>query len=344
MSIEGPNKAGKYRYDRTIKGVRIKSGWDYLTKRKAQEAEERAATTFRETGEILTIPPIGENDSETVGQLYSRWINWLELHRSPRHAYNMRSLVARALAVWPEMADVPVNELTEGMVEEWGERWSADLAERGKTRKTINDWLRYSQTAFNPPWGRRRAKSEIQNNPFKYTDRYAIEYRAKYVPTAQEVNAIRLAADGEFRLWIEIELETGARPGEALNLAWEDVGPDHVILYTRKTADGSRVGRRLAISPDLARRFRSARKSRMDTVYVFQQEDNPAPHHMVWIRKQLKAAAERGGVKSFPPSSFRHYRASLWASEGVPLTVIRDRLGHQKATTTDNYLRQLTGL
>lgn len=68
-----------------------------------------------------------------------------------------------------------------------------------------------------------------------------------------------MAAGVEYRLYLDIMDETAARPGEARQLAWEDVRfvepPYMVLLYTRKTADGSRISRRMEISERLASSF-----------------------------------------------------------------------------------------
>lgn len=319
----------------------------FKTERKALDAEAEAVAEYIKSGRISTIPPTGSNDSETVFELYQRWVGWLRLHRSSGHAENMASLLARACAVAPELAAKAVDMLTEADVEAWGEAWAEDLLERDRGLKTINDWLRYSQTAFSPPWSRRRAKRELTNNPFKFIDRYSVVRQAKFVPSKASVDLIRMAAEGEFRLWLELALETAARPSEALVLSWEHVGPEAVTLFTRKTADGSLLPRRLAISEDLVGRLLSWRRRQPEgALYVFQQEqqEQAKPRVLTWVRKQLRAACERAGVDWFPPSSLRHYRASLWAAEGVPLTTIQARLGHTQATTTNNYLRELVGV
>ena len=78
-------------------------------------------------------------------------------------------------------------------------------------------------------------------------DRFSVIKGAKYVPTDQEVTAIRLAAGGEFRLYLELLIQTGARPSEGLGLPWADVGPDWVILRTRKTGTGDLLPRKIGI-------------------------------------------------------------------------------------------------
>lgn len=342
-------KGVRWRYDKTIRGHRIHSPYIYTRKKTAEEAEAEAVHTYLKTGQV---PIRSETPSagETVADLYTAWLKWLDGHRSPAHAYRMKSLLSRALAQAPEHIDTLAAKLTVEEVEEWAERWVDDLVENGKTAHTVNDWLRYSQTAYNKPWGRRRAMREYSFNPFKYVDRYSVSKTAKYVPSPAHVKALRLASEGEFRLYFEALEETGARPNEALSLAWIDVScdaqPYSLVLYTKKTATGDRTPRRLEISTGLAEMFRSWRRRQRKAVgvHIFRQADQDQPHHLVWARKNLKAAAKRAEVPPFPPSSMRHYYASRLAQEGIPLTTIQARLGHTQATTTNNYLRELVGV
>ncbi|MCF8048717.1 MAG: tyrosine-type recombinase/integrase [Desulfarculaceae bacterium] len=337
----------RWSYDKTLRGQRLRSSWIYLTRKAAIEAEAQAAHVYVTEGRVMVPPPPGETPpSESVFSLYARWVRWLKLHRAANYASKMQSLMARAVAVAPEFAGMPADSLTEDQVEQWGEIWAADLVERGHGLQTVNDWLRYSATAFNEPWGRKRARRLKAANPFEFVDRYSVEHRAKYVPTPQEVAAIRLAADGEFRLYVEIVAETAARVGEARALAWEDVilpgARPTVVLYTRKTATGDRLPRRVGIQPELVSAFKAWRRAQgPGRVYVFQQEEKEAAHHDIWVRKNLAAACQRAKVPYFPPGCFRHYRASKWADDGKSLTWIQTMLGHSKATTTDVYLHAL---
>jgi integrase len=337
----------RWSYDKTVRKQRLRSPWIYLRRKDAVEAEAQAAHIYLTEGRVMVPTPPGEEPPpESVSELYARWVRWLKLHRAPKYATKMQSLLERAVAMAPELAELPADQLTEEQVEQWGERWAADLVKRGHGLQTVNDWLRYSATAFNEPWGRKRARRLRSFNPFEFVDRYSIEHRAKYVPTPQEVAAIRLAAQGEFRLYVDVLIETAARVGEGRALAWEDVllagQRPAVVLYTRKTATGDRLPRRVGISHDLVAAFRSWRRTQgPGKIYVFERGDQAAPRSDIWVRKNLITACKRAGVKFFPPGCFRHYRASKWAEEGRPLTWIQGMLGHSKATTTDVYLHDL---
>lgn len=325
-------------YDKLVRGQRLFSPFLYRNEAEAREAELKAAAAFLEQGRISIPRP---QKLETISELYAGWIRWLANHRSLRHARDMQGLMARALAIRPDMAARAAASLSVEGAETWAEAWAADLVDRGKGRGEVNKWIRHSQTAFNKPWGKRRAIREYPFNPFAHLDRFSIDKRAKYVPTHAEVNALRLAAEGEYRLYLEILVETGARVSEARTMEWRDVGPDWVVLYTKKSRHGDRVPRRLSISKELAARFHSWRMSHTVTLYVFQQEEQAAPRVPTWEAKNQRKVCSLAGVEHFPPSCLRHYYASNLAEQGAPLTTIQARLGHSQATTTNSYLREI---
>ena len=338
MSVDKSAK-GLYRYRRMVGGVKLRSRHIYPTKAKALAAEAEAVSEFTRTGRIVE-PQAG--GSETIWQLFERRLGWLAMHRSPRHYQDNKGLFTRALDMAPEYASLPAALLTADDVEDWAETWASDLVDRGKGRGEVNKFIVAGQSAFNSPWGKRRAEKEYPYNPFFYVDRFSVEKGAKYVPTPQEVAKVMLAAGGEFRLYLEILHETGARVSEARNLEWENVFSDTVVLHTIKTRDGSRKPRRLPISEALASRFKSWRRE--GARYVFQQEGAEAPRVGTWELKRMRATCKQADVKYFPPGCMRHYRASLWAHEGVALTSIQARLGHTQATTTNNYLKEIVGV
>ncbi len=350
----------RFRFHKTVKYVQYHSPAWYETPEEAQTALFAWLKEFQDTGRPPKILEPSSEHRETVAELYRRWVHWLgsptitndgqirwvDNHRSGRHARDMENLMTRALAQAPEYASLPADDLTTDMTEDWASSWASDLVDRSKGRGEVNKWLKYSQTAWSEPWGKKRAIPFRQQNPFKYVERFAVFKKVKYVPRPLEVNSIRMAADGEYRLYLELMIETAARPSEARNIPWEDVRcfdpPFSVVLYTRKTATGSHKSRRLEISRALANRFRSWSRTQGDgKLYVFEQEDAQSPRVAMWEVKNQRRCCAAGKLEYFPPGCFRHYTASRWAAEGLPFTTIQGRLGHTQATTTNNYLHEI---
>jgi integrase len=335
-------------FDRTIKGTRIFSPCIYLTKMEAERAEADALAEFLRTGQVSPISAQSSAQPETVLDLLKAWVAWLSLHRSPRHTRDMEGVFARACEIAPELAVLPALSLTPTQVETWGERWMVDLRKRGKGAGEVNKFLVGGTTAYNRrggSWGRRRGAPDFSPNPFEAVDRFSVIKGAKYVPTEHEVNAIRLAAGGEFRLYLELLIQTGARPSEGLSLPWADVGPDWVILRTRKTGTGDLLPRKIGIDADLAARFRSWRRAQIKTkggkLFVFEQADTAAPHHYIWPRMQHRAACKRAGTEYFSVGCYRHFHAVTYYGQTKDLLAVQARLGHRNAKTTQHYLASL---
>lgn len=331
----------RYAYDKTVRARRLRSLFIYTSRDAAELAQAEAVAELWRTGRAPG--PKSAVGSETVGGLYKRWVTWLHHHRSRRHASEMGGLMARALEHAPEMLTQPATELTLRQIEDWAQTWAADLLDRGKGRGEVNKWIRHSQTAFNAPWGRRRGDKEYAYNPFAHMDRFQVEIQAKYVPTPAEVSAIRLAASGEFQVYLELLIETGARPSEGLNLEWRDVQGGSVILYTKKTATGDRIPRRVLISPEMAHRLSSWRRQQpiKQPVHVFQQTKRPAGHHLIWTSKRHGQACQAAGVDYYPVGCYRHYHAVTYYQDCKDLMAVQRRLGHRSSTTTEHYLQSL---
>lgn len=59
-----------------------------------------------------------------------------------------------------------------------------------------------------------------------------------------------------------------------------------------------------------------------------------------YVRDMLQRCRKRAGLeKRIHPHGLRHTHAAELADEGVPVTVIRDQLGHSSVAVTDRYLK-----
>ena len=164
----------------------------------------------------------------------------------------------------------------------------------------------------------------------------------------QVARFLELTADHPLHdLW-RVALATGMRRGELLGLAWEDVDlDDEPQLRVRRSL--SHVGgsyqlsptktgrsRVLAIDHDTAEVLRrQPRPSTTDWPLVFTRPDGLPihPHHLTdrwrrqWPRLDLPKLTFHG---------LRHCHACLLLDQGVPITVVSQRLGHASVMMTMN--------
>ena len=149
---------------------------------------------------------------------------------------------------------------------------------------------------------------------------------------------------------------TGLRRGEALALRWADVDFEKEVLRVRGTlarVDGQLVvtapktaksKRTIRLSPAAARILRALKASQtaerlkagsqwVQTGYVFTTETGRPcdPRHAL---RALKVASDRAGLPGIGLHTLRHSAASVMISNGVPLKVVSEILGHASISVT----------
>ncbi|MBP1714855.1 MAG: integrase family protein [Deltaproteobacteria bacterium] len=316
----------------------------FLSKKTAEQAEAKAVENFLLTGKI---PSDFTNTNESVKQLLKRRVEWLQNNRSAKHARDSENAFNRALFHVEDWYEMPASTITPEMVADLKKKWGKDLQARGKSMDDINRTFGFLQAAWNGPWDNRRGPRDYPENPFAYIERYSGEKKAKKHPTDEQVKKTLESIAGEKRLFLEILCETGARPGEGVQIAWEDVfidePPCSIILWTRKKRGGSRTPRRMKIGPDLAVKLRNWRDQNPESIYVFQQDKEKKPRHYRWAVDVQEIACENAKINYFSPHGWRHYYASKLVAEGKSLIEVQNSLGHENAKTTSIYLHELLG-
>jgi integrase len=181
-------------------------------------------------------------------------------------------------------------------------------------------------------------------NPCHNIESYPEQTSARYVPPAEDINKVLLAADREDMDLIMTLYHTAGRTSEVLNLTWEDVNFERrwVRLWTRKRRGGELQEDKLAMTDTLhdvlKRRWDNRDKN---TAYVFH---NPDGTRLTYIQKRytMKKLCRKAGVKVFGFHAIRHHVASILADSGkASLNQIQKMLRHRRTTTTDNYIKTL---
>jgi len=135
---------------------------------------------------------------------------------------------------------------------------------------------------------------------------------------------------------------------EINRLTWGDVFVEdrYIILFTRKKRGGHRTPRKIPMTQKLyeimQRRFSTRNEA---TPYVFWHEYNSSGKIGPYLDRKhmMRTLCRRAGVKYFRYHTLRHLGASLMAQSGVPIRTIQEILGHEKMSTTEIYLHNITG-
>lgn len=188
-------------------------------------------------------------------------------------------------------------------------------------------------------------KDAVPRNPWRFVAKPAVEQYVKYVPTPDDISKVLTVAKPWQADLLNTLLLTGARVSEILNLTWEDVAEHSLKLWTRKRKGGARQYRTLPIGSSLLAIISAQRAITGNTTHVFINPNTGGPYstRQQTIRDMMKNLCKKAQVKSFGFHAIRHFFAvSLIQSQQAGLTDIQLLLGHQRATTTDIYLKSVS--
>lgn len=212
-----------------------------------------------------------------------------------------------------------------------------------KGNKSANRHLRNLKALWN--WHKKEGR--LAENPWDKVASLPEEEVIKRVPTQEDVLAILLAAQPWEKDYLHMLLKTAARPGEIRRLLWTEVNFERrvIFLWTRKRKGGQKTYRPVPMNDTLFEILTRRWKSRGHDTHVFINPETGQPwsKHNHPIKFMMERICSRAGIESFDLYSLRHYVAQRLADNGKASLVDAQRLlGHQRATTTDNYLKSLS--
>lgn len=257
---------------------------------------------------------------------------------SPKVTAEKKSLCKRIMKNWgPSSLVVSINKKrTQDYIDQQAALRSNNAA--NKDRKNLSAMWVYGIEFLG-----------VAVNPVKGTVKRSHDKKPIYVPPVEDVLKLLVVATRKERIFLDCYIHTGARRSEIFKLVWDDVNfqENSVRLGTRKTKDGSIKYRHIGISTRLYdslwwhwnnRQFKGS-------PFVF-IDDQKGPHFgkpYKARRRFMLGLCKRAGIKSFGFHALRHFFSTVLDSKNISLTKIQALLGHQKATTTNDYLHQLRG-
>ncbi len=138
--------------------------------------------------------------------------------------------------------------------------------------------------------------------------------------------------------FITLALHTGMRSGEILGLEWGrvDLRSRLILLEARHTKTKRRrsVPINAVARESLLNRMRYRATHCPDSPWVF---CNQYGGRIKQVQRSFKTACRRTGIDDFRIHDLRHTCAAWLVSAGVPLSEVRDLLGHSTITMTERY-------
>lgn len=224
--------------------------------------------------------------------------------------------------------------------------------------KTANNHLKNLKALWN--WHIREGRERF--NPWTHVKmNKGVEYQ-EYVPPTEDIVAVLLAAKPWQQDYLNIILKTGCRASDPRRLTWEAVNfeQEWIAFWTMKRQGGEKKYRKIAMPigsklHEILKRLWENRDKRSPFVFTnpnsgtgFTRTD-PDFRYMLGDKvfkdkTEIIGLCSKAGVKKFNFKSLRHYIALRLDDSGkASLTDIQKLLGHEKATTTDTYLKGLRG-
>lgn len=135
----------------------------------------------------------------------------------------------------------------------------------------------------------------------------------------------------EVRLYVEIGLGTGMRPGELVRMEWRDVDPARrrVLIRQGKTGD-----RHVMLSQQMLDRLREL--ARANPTGPLLRSTTGKPWCLHYLSQLFRGASHRAGV-TIVPMHLRHLFATRLCEAGTNSLVLSRLMGHSSTRMVDQY-------
>ncbi len=161
--------------------------------------------------------------------------------------------------------------------------------------------------------------------------------------TRAEAAALTRAAEAEpmaphFGPLIQLAIHTGMRLGEMLGLEWARVDLQGAILYLE--GQHTKAGKRRTVPLNAVARAALLTRARYraahcpQTPWVFSDASGA---RIASVKRSFATACRKAGIEDFRFHDLRHTCAAWLVQAGVPLTEVRDVLGHSTVQMTERY-------
>ena len=334
MSVWRDKKTGKWRYKFEYLGER-KEQKGFATRLEAQEAELNVRKRLQ--------APILETQrySLSLKEVAVKYLIDCRA-RMQKNTWRAKASYYDRFLEWLKNDDITMQEISTGQLNEY-----LLYIQVNEGNKNANRHLKDLKALWN--WASRQEQYNISKNPCKFIEPFPEDPFVKYVPPFEDIYKVLMVANSEQMEIIKAVFHSwGGRIGEVLRLKWEDVNfeKEYIVLWTRKRKRGEwrAIKKPMDEGSTLFELMQHKWKNRnKESEFVF---TNPRTGKPYGIRPRwMKELCEKAEVKPFEFHSIRHRVAAMLDDSGkATLRQIRDLLGHERISTTDNYLKSVAHL
>jgi len=277
-------------------------------------------------------------------KLFNICKEFIDYQRDVRRVKEWKTAKGRLQKVLDLWGDISLNEITSIHFTEL-DRW---LREHGRSENTVNHYIAILKTLFN--YARKKGKFHGDNPALEITPYTIDEKRREY--TVEELKRILEAAERiekeaspnaliqkHIKRIILLLLLTGMRMGEALNLRWENVLDDKIVL--KRTETKQKKEKVIPMTKGI-RTVLDSIEIRDKSGYVFPLRRRSGQMKAAWANPVARKIREYSGVDDFIFHNIRHTASTILVSnalgKGVGIGDIMKILGHSQIKTTMKYI------
>ncbi|MBN2367157.1 MAG: site-specific integrase [Calditrichaeota bacterium] len=203
------------------------------------------------------------------------------------------------------------------------------------SQETINLEFRHLKAFFNTA----QRLGYIKENPFTYIK--PVRVSQSDLPRfldLEEIEKVREAFKGDdFELLVEFYLLTGVRLNEAITLNWDNINTRNKQIIIHGEYTKSKKHRIISYKDDKQIESLLNRLEKRDDNLLFGPRDNAPQWSYWWVSRKIALNLDRIGFPWATCHTFRHTYISHLVMAGVPLTTVKEIVGHSSINTTLKY-------
>lgn len=359
-----PRKDGRWGWAVTV-GVNAKGNPDRI-----QGICRTEALAVASAQDILAKHKAGthipKGKDQTLAEFLDEWLEiYIEPHREPKTITYYRGMIETHIK--PILGRTPIRRLTAPMVQrllnEKARPFSVEVKSKpGEMveKRLSGDTIRGIRATLRSALTRAYKNGLVAENVARRVDSPQIKRKEPEYITAEDANKLMARTeDHPIDRLIIVALHTGTRIGEVTGLTWQDIDFENETVRVRgqlqridgklalKSLKSQRSSRTLCLTRSALTALRDQKAFQlMQSSDRLSQEFNPMglvflnleqrPLDPKFVNSHLKKLMVRAGIKPVSFHKLRHTAATLMLSAGVPLSQVRDQLGHSQISLTAN--------
>jgi integrase len=310
-------KAGlRWFYKFNFDGIMYRSRCIYISKNEAKKAEH---AKYEEVSNQARNP--SQKPNLSLLEAINERLNYVQVKKSKDYYKDNKRYYAILLN---KVGDISFTDVKKAHIEDLLLATSKKQQSQGLDNYTINAMINVYKALFNYIIDKHDLNIK---NPCNRIDKYPVKKKLKYIPSDEDIEAVKAMCDDGQIMLIDFVRDTGCRISEALRITGNDILDTIVVLYTKKSRNSDLVPRKVP-KPDCIKNVEIEANERIFNRWI----DVP---------RFLEDRVRDLGQKNWGWHNLRHRYASKLSKEGRPLFEIMSLLGHSNLKTTQNYLQLL---